>query len=115
MIRAGDIYQADLLGAGRRPVLIISRESLNRGHYVCAVAFTTARLDVRRQLPNYVFFRADSFGLTADCVAQCETLTSLDVAQLDLLTGPVGRLDDATMKLIIRAIGHVIQSECELL
>lgn len=115
MIRPGEIYIADLLEAGRRPVLVVSRESLNRGQYVCIVAFTTARLDVRRQLPSCVFFRSGDFGLTSDCVAQCETIASVHVSQLDLINGPLATLDETTLRAVIAAIGHVIQAECELL
>lgn len=42
MIRPGEIYYADLLDAGRRPVLVVSRELLNRGNYAVIVVFTTA-------------------------------------------------------------------------
>lgn len=104
MIEQGTIYHADLYEAGRRPVLVVSRESLNRGRYVTIVAFTTARLSERRSLPNCVHFRAGEFGLTADCVAQCETIASIHLDQLDFGNGPIGKLDDMTLHNVVQAI-----------
>ena len=111
MIRQGDIHYADLAEAGRRPVLIVSRDALNRGAYVVYVAFTTARLDARRSLPNCVPFRAGEFGLTADCVAQCDTVAPVAVADLD--PTPIGSLDPATIRSVIRALGDVFDADCE--
>jgi mRNA interferase MazF len=111
VIRQGEIYLADLDDAGRRPILVVSREALNRGRYVVFVTFTTARLDERRALPNCVFFRRGEFGLTADCVAQCETIAGTEIERLDAT--PIGEVDDETLRNVIRAIGNVIGSECE--
>jgi mRNA-degrading endonuclease toxin of MazEF toxin-antitoxin module len=113
MIEQGEIFYADLYEAGRRPVLVVSREALNRGRYVTVVAFTTARLVQRRSLPSCVFFRGGEFGLAADCVAQCDTISSIHMEQLDLMHGAIGRLDDLALRNIVGAIGHVIGAECE--
>ena len=74
-VRQGDIYLADLPAAGRRPVVVVSRDALNRGGYATVVAFTTARLPERRSLPTCVFFRAGEFGLTAD-TGRCQSSTT---------------------------------------
>lgn len=108
----GEIYMADTDG-GRRPVVVVSREELNRGRWVVVVAFTTARFAQRSVLPNCVPFRAGEFGLAKDCVAQAETVGPIDVARLDVSDGPVGVLDDERMRDVIRAIGHVLGADCE--
>ena len=113
MIKPGEIYTAELLGAGPHPVIVVSREKLNRGNYALAVVCTSARLSVRRTLPNCVPVRAGQFGFTTDCVAQCENLLSIDKTQLDLAAGPSGVLDDIHLREVIKAIGHVIESDCE--
>jgi mRNA-degrading endonuclease toxin of MazEF toxin-antitoxin module len=113
MISPGEIYMADLLEAGRRPVLVVSRESLNRGRYIVVVAFTTARLAERRRMGNCVSFRAGEFGLVSDCVAQCDTIASVAADEIDTASGPVGMLDELTMRNIVQAIGAVIGAECE--
>ena len=113
MIRQGEVYYADLGGAGRRPVVVVSREPLNRGGYVVVVAFTTARLDRRRELANCAFFRAGEFGLSADCVAQAETIAGIPSGRLD--PTPVGVLDTSALRHVIASIGNVINADCEML
>ena len=113
MIRPGEIYMADFAEAGPHPVIVLSREELNRGRYTLVVVCTSARFAVRSQFPNCVPFRAGAFGFTSDCVAQCENLLSIDLAQLDFSAGPKGSLDEIAFPEVIRAIGYVMESECE--
>lgn len=113
MIRPGEVYVADFEEAGPHPVIIISRDELNRGRYVLAVVCTSARFAVRSTLPHCVALRAGQFGFTTDCVAQCENLLSIETTQLDLDSGPIGLLDDLTMREVIKAIGYVMDSDCE--
>jgi mRNA-degrading endonuclease toxin of MazEF toxin-antitoxin module len=104
---------ADFAEAGRHPVIVLSREELNRGRYALVVVCTSARFAFRGKLPNCVPFQAGDFGFTAACVAQCENLLSIDKAQLDLADGPRGVLDDAALRQVIKAIGYVMESDCE--
>ena len=113
MIRPGEIYMADFGPAGPHPVIVTSRETLNRGRYALVVPCTSSRFSVRSKLSNCVPFRAGEFGFTVDCVAQCENLLSIDQAQLDLARGPRGVLDSAALRNVVRAIGYVIESNCE--
>jgi hypothetical protein len=46
-------------------------------------------------------------------LAQCENILSIDLAQLDLTSGPLGTLDELSLRDVIKAIGHVIESDCE--
>ena len=68
---------------------------------------------MRSKLANCVPFRAGEFGFTVDCVAQCENMLSIDQAQLDLVAGPRGVLDNAALRKLVNAIGYVIESDCE--
>ncbi len=113
MIQPGEIYIADHQTATPHPVVVVSREELNRGSYVVAVLITSARFAVRSRLPNCVAFRVGQFGLTKDCVAQAETISPILLTDLDLAQGPIGVLDDSTLRDVIRAIGHVMASDCE--
>jgi len=61
----------------------------------------------RRTLRNCVPFQAGRFGLTMGCVAQCENVL------FDEVTGPIGILDDVSMRDVINAIGYVVESDCE--
>ncbi|HEY7154134.1 MAG TPA: type II toxin-antitoxin system PemK/MazF family toxin [Gemmataceae bacterium] len=113
MIRPGEIYMADFPQAGPHPVIVISRESLNRGSYALVAVCTSARFAVRSTLSNCVPFRAGQFGFSADCVAQCENILSIEKSQLDLVAGPIGVLDDVALRDVIKAIGYAIESDCE--
>ena len=104
---------ADFGPAGPHPVIVVSWEELNRGRYALAVVCTSARFAVRSKLSNCVPFQAGDFGFTVDCVAQCENILSIDQAQLDLATGPMGILDDAALQKVIKSIGYVIKSDCK--
>ncbi len=113
MIHLGEIYMADFGPAGPHPAIVVSREELNRGHYVLVVVCTSARFATRSKLSNCVPFQAGEFGFTADCVAQCENLLSIDKEHLDLRTGPMGTLDEAALQKVIEAIGYVMKSDCK--
>jgi mRNA-degrading endonuclease toxin of MazEF toxin-antitoxin module len=109
----GEIYIADFPEVGPHPVIVVSWESLNRGHYALVVICTSSRLAVRSQLPSCVPFQAGQFGFTANCVAQCENILSIDKRQMDLSAGPIGVLDEMALRDVVKAIGYVIESDCE--
>ncbi len=111
-MKLGEVYFADFPHVGRHPVIILSREEFNRGGQAVVVICTSSRLAMRRTLPNCVPFKAGEFGLTKDCVAQCEQLLTIDQTEVPL-TGPVGKLDDQSFRDLIKAIGYVMESNCE--
>jgi mRNA-degrading endonuclease toxin of MazEF toxin-antitoxin module len=113
MIRPGEVYIADFPDVGPHPVIVVSRESLNRGSYALVVVCTSARFALRSTLPNCVPFHAGQFGFARDCVAQCEDILSIEKSQLDLAAGSIGMLDDVSIRDVIKAIGYVIESDCE--
>jgi mRNA-degrading endonuclease toxin of MazEF toxin-antitoxin module len=113
MINPGEIYMAQFPAIPAHPVVVVSREDLNRGNTVVAAIITSAKFALRSTLPNCVPLRAGQFGLTKDCVVQGETVFNAEVADLDLAAGPIGTLDDITMRDVIRAIGYVMDSDCE--
>lgn len=113
MIQPGEIYMAEFGPAGPHPVIVVSREELNRGRYVLGVVCTSARFAVRRTLSNCVPFQAGDFGFTVDCVAQCENILSIDHTQIDLAAGPIGMLEETSLQQVIKAIGYVIKSDCK--
>ncbi len=113
-MRPGDIYMADFEAWGRHPVIVASRQDLNRGRYVLVVVWTSAHFGARRMLPNCVPFLAGEFGCTSDCVAQCENMISIEKTDIiDLDDGPIGILDEIKLREVIRSIGYVMESDCE--
>lgn len=113
MTKPGEIYLADFPQAGRHPVIVLSREQLNRGNCALVVVCTSARFQSRRSLSNCVPFHAGQFGFTRECVAQCENILSVEKTQLDIASGPLGVLDEQAMRDVIKAVGYVMESDCE--
>ncbi len=113
LLKAGEIYWAWMQEQSKRPVIVISRESLNHGKYCLVIPLTSAKLEARRELPNCVGFQQGDSGLPKDCVAQAEITTLVDISDLDIETGPIGKLDEAKYRDLVHAIGFVISSECE--
>jgi len=112
MIQPGEIYMADV-PPGQHRVVVVSREELNRGKYVVAALITSQKFAIRSTLANCVPLRAGQFGLTQDSVVQGESAGPFRVARIDLAGGPLDKLDDITFRDVIKAIGYVIDSDCE--
>ena len=106
----GEIHFVQL-DSGPQPGIVVSSERYNRGLYVLVVLCTATRFDERSRMPSCVPFRAGECGFTKDCVAQCERVTLLRKADLD--SDIVGILDTSRMRDVIRAIGLVMDSDCE--
>src|SRR5262249_9176637 len=96
-MKPGEIYWVDL-ATGRRPGIVVSRESLNQGNYVVMVLCTTKRFAIRSKLPNCVPFQAGEFGMPSDCVAQCEAIYALEKGEIAIASGTIGRLDAAPLR-----------------
>ena len=107
----GEIYNVDLAPSGEHRFVILSREELNRGNQIIAAMITSANYAFRSKLPNCVPLQAGQFGMTQDCVIQCENIVALGTNELrgELIDEP----DAATMREVIKALGHVFDAECE--
>jgi mRNA-degrading endonuclease toxin of MazEF toxin-antitoxin module len=110
-MNAGEIYMADLGEATTHPVIVVSKEELNRGDRAVVVLCTSQKLAVRSKLPHCVPFQAGQFGFTKDCVAQCENVFMVD--KDSLVADPIGALSDEAFRRVVKAIGNVIDSDCE--
>jgi mRNA-degrading endonuclease toxin of MazEF toxin-antitoxin module len=113
MIQAGEIYLADVPPGQQHRVVVVSREELNRGKYVVAALITSQKFAVRSTLANCVPLRAGQFGLPQDSIVQGESAGPIRVARLALAGGPTAKLDDLTFRDVIKAIGYVLDSDCE--
>jgi mRNA-degrading endonuclease toxin of MazEF toxin-antitoxin module len=113
MIQPGEIYMADIPPGQRHPIVVVSREELNRGNYVVAALITSSKFTIRSTLPNCVPVKAGQFGLIQDSVVQGESAGPIRIARLDLAGGPLAKLDDLTFRDVIKAIGYVFDSDCE--
>ena len=88
----------------QRPIVIVSRDDLNKGDYVTAVPFYSQQLEKRKGHRSAVFFEAGAYGLDRDCVAKCDEVSQIEKAELPLRRGPIGRVPEEKMQLIVDAI-----------
>ena len=108
--KRGEIYRCSF-GAGKeRPVVIVSRDTLNGGQNVIVVPFTTVKLDQRRSYRSCVFFPAGTSGLDRDCVAKTDEITLIDKLRIDP-NKFVGAVSDTKMSEVSLAIRWVVQDE----
>ena len=107
----GEVYIADFPEAGSHPVIVISREDLNRGHYALVVVCTSSRFEGGPKAASKLcpVPGTGQFGFTVNCVAQCENILSIDKRQLDTSVGPIGVLDVTALREVIKAV----ESDCE--
>lgn len=87
MISRGQIYFVDLSPihgreqAGRRPVLVVSADAINRQPLVVTVVVGTDAENVPRDYPTNVRMTAEETGLPRDTVFLCFQIRSLDPAR----------------------------------
>ena len=86
--------------AGRRPVLVISREEINQLLPVVNVIPLTSRKSPERVIyPNEILLPAGTGGLRGDSIALCYQIRTLDKGRLEQ---DWGVLDDSELRQAIR-------------
>ena len=114
MIKRGDIYFVDLNPtkgreqAGRRPVLVVSSDAINRQPLVVTVVVGTDAKNVPRDYPVNVRVSAAETGLPQDTVFLCFQIRSLDPARFQSI-GPAGRMPATRMADIDDAMRLVLE------
>lgn len=93
----GDVFSARLdptegsEQAGTRPVVVVSRDSINSNSPVVVVVPVTDASNVKRVYPSHVFLARGSGGLVADSIAKAEQIRAIQVSRF---AGYYGRLDN---------------------
>lgn len=101
----GEIYLADIFEGGTRPVIVVSREQLNRGGLYLAVPITSSRVEERRRYANYVFLPAGAGGLREDSVAVAHLVQPVRV---EMLREKWGQLSQALVQQVLVGIAWSI-------
>jgi mRNA interferase MazF len=94
--------------AGTRPVIVISRESINQLLPVVNIIPLTSRKNQRDVYPNEVLLGAGVAGLNTESIALCYQLRTLDKSRL---LRQLGELTDSALR---RAILEAIQFQLEI-
>jgi mRNA interferase MazF len=85
--------------AGRRPVLVISREQVNQLLPVVNVIPLTSHKANRKIYPNEVLLLAKETGLPRDSIALCYQVRTLDKSRLGNL---IAQIENANLRTQIR-------------
>ena len=112
MIRRGQIHFVDLRPTqgreqtGRRPVLVVSSDAINRQPLVVTVVVGTDARNVPQDYPTNVRLPARETGLPKDTVFLCFQLRSLDPARF--AASPAGSVPPARMQEVDTALRRVL-------
>ena len=107
-MKRGDVYLARLdptegsEQAGSRPVILISRDAINRASPVVVVIPCTTHRAKRRIYPSQVLLRSPDGGLTADSIALGEQVRAVAKSRLaqrlgSLFPGSIDQIDRALL------------------
>lgn len=107
MANRGEIYWANLSPvqgreqAGRRPVLVVSSDAINRQPLVVTVVVGTDGVHLSRDYPTNIRLPAAETGLAKETVFLCFQMRSLDQGRLE---GPLGTLSASRMRDVEKAL-----------
>jgi mRNA interferase MazF len=103
----GDVFSARLdptegsEQAGTRPVVVISRDSINANSPVVVIVPVTDAANVKRVYPSHAQLPKGSGGLKMDSVAKAEQIRAIQVSRF---VGYYGRLEKEALTRIEDAI-----------
>ena len=106
-MRRGDVFEARLNPtegseqAGTRPVVIVSRDAINKNSFVIVVVPLTKVANVKRSYPNNVTVAAGEGGLTFDSVLSGGQVRAIAKSRL---LGQRGTLTADTIQQVDRAL-----------
>jgi mRNA interferase MazF len=103
----GDVFSARLdptegsEQAGTRPVVVLTRDSINANSPVVVVIPITDASNVKRVYPSHAHLPRGSGGLKIDSIAKAEQIRAIQVSRF---VGHYGRLDKDAMARIEEAV-----------
>jgi mRNA interferase MazF len=112
-IQRGDIYFVNLNPvegreqAGNRPVLVLSRNAINRLPLVVTVVVGTKGANASRDYPTNVRVSPEESGLSMETVFLCFQVRSLDPKRFP--PNPAGKLSDEAMERIENAVRYSLE------
>lgn len=88
----------------RRPIVIMSREELNRGYTVLAIPCSASHVEKKRKRQSCAFFQKGEGGLRFDSVAMADKIALVEKSEILLSGGPIGMFNDNQMQRIFAAL-----------
>lgn len=96
-------------GEKARPIVIVSRDELNRGDRVLAVPFYSQQVEKRAKQSWCAQFKAGEGGLKKDCVAKGDEIQLIDPIEILWRRGRLGRFSADQMNRVITAVRHALR------
>ena len=112
-IQRGEIYFVNLNPvagreqAGHSPVLVLSRDAINRLPLVVTVVVGTKGANISRDYPTNVRVSTEESGLPMETVFLCFQLRSLDPKRFP--PNPAGKLSEKTMERMENAVRYSLE------
>jgi len=112
MIKRGEIYFVDLNPvkgreqAGRRPVLVLSVNSINNLPLVVTIVVGTKGENVKKDFPVNVRVSAKESGLPMETGFLCFQIRSIDPNRFS--ENPAGKISEETLEKIENAVRHCL-------
>ena len=112
MIRRGDIYFVDLNPvqgreqSGRRPVLVLSIDAINKLPLVVTVVVGTKGENLPRDFPTNVRFSAEESGLPMETVFLCFQIRSIDPNRF--AQQAAGKIAEENLEKVENAVRHCL-------
>jgi mRNA interferase MazF len=106
-VQRGEVFLANLQPTqgseqgGTRPVIVISRDAINKSSTVVVVVPTTDAANKAKLYPSHVLLKAGVAGLSLDSIALGEQVRAINKTRLVKL---LGRLNRAELTLIEAAV-----------
>jgi mRNA interferase MazF len=113
MIRRGEIYFVDLNPikgketAGKRPVVVLSNNTINKLPLVVTVVVGTKGENISRDYPTNVRIAASDSGLPMETVFLCFQVRSLDPGRFP--TAPAGKLSHECMEKVEDSVRYCLK------
>ena len=107
-VQRGDVYRANLHPTegseqdGVRPVLIVSRDAINKSSPVVVVVPFTDAGNKTKTYPSHVRFQAGTAGLTMDSVAVCEQIRAISKTRLKTALGSLSRVEMTSIEAALK-------------
>lgn len=107
-VQRGDIYRADLHPTegseqdGVRPVLVVSRDAINRNSPVVVIVPFTDASNKTKIYPSHVRIKCGTGGLKMDSIAVCEQVRAISKTRLKSSVGTLDRADMASVEAALK-------------
>jgi mRNA interferase MazF len=108
LVQRGDVFRANLNPkegseqAGIRPVIVVSRDAINKSSPVIIIVPCTDAANKPRMYPSHVRFTAGSCGFTMDTIATCEQIRAISKTRLSDKIGTLTRADLTSIEAAIK-------------